>query len=78
MLKRDGRIPDLVTVTEAAHMLGITRQAISKMVHKKQLRGAQIGGRWVFRRAAVAEHLHQDTDENAEDTVETVDDTDAG
>lgn len=60
-LPRDESIPDLVTVSEAATMLGVSRQAISKMVLKGQLQGAQIGGRWVFRRAAVATHVTDDT-----------------
>lgn len=50
---RDPRIPDLVSLTEAAKMLGITRQAAHLRAQNGQLRGALIGKTWVFRRAVV-------------------------
>jgi len=52
-LPRDRHIPDLVSVTEAAQMLAVSRQAIHKMARKGQLLGARAGTTWVFRRAVV-------------------------
>jgi excisionase family DNA binding protein len=53
---RDRRIPDLVSLTEAAEMLAVSRTALHKMAVKGQLRGARVGTTWVFRRAAVEQH----------------------
>lgn len=50
---RDPRIPDLVSLREAAALLGITKQAAHLRVQKGQLRGAQIDGAWVFRRTVI-------------------------
>ncbi len=53
---RDPRIPDLVSLHEAAEIMGMTRQAAHKMVTKGQLRGARVGTTWVFRRIVVERH----------------------
>lgn len=50
---RDPKIPDLLSLTEAAEMLGISRQAVHKRAMRGQLLGAQVGGTWVFRRVVV-------------------------
>jgi hypothetical protein len=50
---RDPRIPDLVSLSEAAEILGITRQAVHLRAQNGQLRGALIGKSWVFRRSVV-------------------------
>jgi hypothetical protein len=50
---RDRRIPDLVSASEAASMLGVTRQAVQLMANNGQLLGAKAGATWVFRRALV-------------------------
>lgn len=50
---RDRQIPDLVSATEAADMLGVSRQAIQLMANNGQLLGAKAGKTWVFRRAVV-------------------------
>lgn len=50
---RDQHIPDLVSATEAATLLGVTRQAVQLMANNGQLRGAKVGATWVFRRAVV-------------------------
>jgi excisionase family DNA binding protein len=50
---RDRRIPDLVSATEAAAILGVTRQAVQLMANNGQLLGAKVGKTWVFRRALV-------------------------
>lgn len=59
---RDPKIPDLVSMTEAAEMLGISRQAMRKRAERGQIAGAQIGeaGVWVFRRALVKEVAERD------------------
>lgn len=50
---RDPHIPDLVSATEAAEILGITRQAVQLAANNSQLKGAKVGSTWVFRRAVV-------------------------
>jgi len=50
---RDRHIPDLVSATEAADLLGVTRQAVQLMANNGQLRGAKVGSTWVFRRVVV-------------------------
>lgn len=50
---RDPRIPDLVSLTEAAEILGISRQGAHKRADRGQLLGAKVGGTWVFRRVVV-------------------------
>lgn len=50
---RDSKIPDLVSATEAAEILGITRQAVNLRASRGQLLGAQVGTTWVFRRVVV-------------------------
>lgn len=50
---RDKHIPDLVSATEAAGILGVTRQAVQLMANNGQLLGAKIGTTWVFRRVVV-------------------------
>jgi hypothetical protein len=50
---RDPRIPDLVSLTEAAEILGITRQAVHLRALELPVLGALIGKSWVFRRSVV-------------------------
>lgn len=52
-LPRDKQIPDLVSVTEAAAILGMTRQAVLLRAGAGQLLGAKVGSTWVFRRKVV-------------------------
>jgi excisionase family DNA binding protein len=53
MVERDKRIPDLVSKAEAAEILGMTPQAVQKMIAGGRLKGAMVGKTWVFRRAEV-------------------------
>lgn len=65
---RDRHIPDLVSATEAAAMLGVTRQAVQLMANNGQLLGAKVGNTWVFRRVLVereATERRAQTDEQA-------------
>jgi excisionase family DNA binding protein len=50
---RDPKLPELVSASEAAVLLGISRQAVLKRAERGQLLGAQAGTTWVFRRAVV-------------------------
>lgn len=52
---RDRRIPDLVSLDEAADMLGVVRQYVHRLAQSGQLVGATVGkGKtWVFRRVVV-------------------------
>lgn len=50
---RDPKIPDLVSLQEAADILGISKQAVHKRVEAAQLVGARVGTAWVFRRSVV-------------------------
>jgi hypothetical protein len=63
---RDPRIPDLVSLAEAAKIMRMTKQAAHKMVLKGQLRGARIGTTWVFRRVVV-QRFHKAGTEEDED-----------
>lgn len=56
---RDPEIPDLVDLTEAAAILGISRQAMHKRAAKGRPVGAQVGGGWVFRRVVIAAAAEQ-------------------
>lgn len=58
---RDRHIPDLVSASEAATMLGLTRQAIQLMANNGQLVGAKIGNAWVFRRSVVEKEAKERT-----------------
>ncbi len=60
---RDPRIPDLVSLTEAAEILHITRQAAHLRAQNGQLKGALVGKTWVFRRAVVEAARAQDVEE---------------
>lgn len=51
--KPDPKIPPLVSLKEAADMLGVVRQYAHRMAVRGQLRGRHVGGTWVFRRAHV-------------------------
>lgn len=64
-MQRDRHIPDLVSVTEAAEMLDVSRQAIHKMIAEGRLKGAKAGSTVVFRRVAV--ERYRDTRVTAED-----------
>lgn len=46
-------IPDLVSVTEAAAVLGLSRQRVLQMLASHALRGRQVGSTWVIPRGAL-------------------------
>lgn len=48
---RDPRIPDLVSLQEAADIIGISKQAVLKRIMARQLPAARVGTAWVLRRA---------------------------
>lgn len=52
-MKRDTRIPDLISVTEAAEILNISRQAVHKRIDASQIPAAQVGQQIVLRRTLV-------------------------
>jgi excisionase family DNA binding protein len=52
----DPDIPDLVSVTEIAERLAVSRQAVLKMISSGRLPARQAGTTWVVRRE-VAEQL---------------------
>lgn len=62
---RDRHIPDLVSLAEAADIMGVSRQAAHKMVAKGQLRGARIGTTWVFRKIVVEKMPKHDKGDEA-------------
>lgn len=53
---RDPRLVDLVSLHEAADIIGVTRQYAHRLVMRGELRGARAGDTWVFRRAAVQQY----------------------
>lgn len=46
-------IPELVSVAEAAEILGVTRQAVQQRLESGSLPGRRVGKAWVIQRAAV-------------------------
>lgn len=59
---RDPRIPDLVSLRQAAEILGISKQAAHKRALKGQLQGTQVDGAWLFRRAVVEKAAEADAE----------------
>lgn len=55
----DPRIPPLMSTAEAAETLGYTRQFVVKLAKAGKLRGARVGGAWVFRRAYIESRAAQ-------------------
>lgn len=53
MESTDRHMPALMSVTEVAAALGITRQAVLLRAGAGQLLGAKVGNTWVFRAAVV-------------------------
>lgn len=49
----DPRIPELVSLSKAAEMLGIGRAMTHRLVKHGQLRGRKVDGTWVFRKSVV-------------------------
>ncbi len=49
----DPRIPDLVSLQEAADILGLKRAMTHRLVQQGELRGRKIAGAWLFRRVVV-------------------------
>lgn len=55
-VRDDPRIPDLVSVVEAATILGITRQAVLQRIEAGWLPARRVGRAWVMRRVEVERH----------------------
>lgn len=54
MIERtDGEIPDLVSLAGAAAILGMSKQAVHKRVHRGDLAGKLVDGMWMFKRSEV-------------------------
>jgi hypothetical protein len=52
-LPQDSKIPDLLSVPEAAAELGMTRQGVRKAAARGQILGKKVGEVWVFRPAVI-------------------------
>lgn len=53
-MRTDSTLPELVDISGAAELLGVSRQAVHKMVERGDLPGRQLNGRtWVFARTRV-------------------------
>lgn len=48
------RVPDLVSVTEAAEILGVSRQAVMDRINRKTLQARKVGREYVIHRAALS------------------------
>ncbi|MDV6292244.1 helix-turn-helix domain-containing protein [Rhodococcus aetherivorans] len=51
--------PELIDVTEAAHMLALSKRQVQRIA--RSLDGRIIGGRWLFDRNAVSDYANQRT-----------------
>jgi excisionase family DNA binding protein len=49
----DKRMPPLLSLDQAANVLGVVRQYAHRMAVSKELPGQQVGKTWVFRTAVV-------------------------
>lgn len=49
-------VPPLLSVQEAADLLGISRQAVLKAVSARTLPAIRVGGTWVLRKSSVRAH----------------------
>lgn len=52
----DRHIPPLVSMHEAADMLGMSKQAMHKMINAGRIPAARAGSAWVLRRVVVERH----------------------
>lgn len=59
-MQRDTEIPDLISVTEAAELLGMSRQAVHKRIDTDQIPAAQVGQQVVLRRDLVVQIAAQE------------------
>jgi excisionase family DNA binding protein len=50
---------DLVGTTEAAQMLGVTRQRVNQMVREGKITGVRVGNAWAFERMVIFKALLQ-------------------
>jgi excisionase family DNA binding protein len=50
---RDRKIPELMSMVEAAEALGVSKQRVHAMIHAGQLPAARVGTSWAIRRAVV-------------------------
>lgn len=64
-MQPDPHIPDLISLAEAARILGRAKQGVHRAATKGQLRGARLDGgegAWVFRRSYI-ERLAEQAEE---------------
>ncbi|MDH6284494.1 helix-turn-helix domain-containing protein [Prescottella agglutinans] len=52
-------LPPLVSVTEAASTLGVSRQSVLKAISTEKLPATRVGDTWVLREAAVNAHARR-------------------
>ncbi|WP_404316310.1 helix-turn-helix domain-containing protein [Prescottella equi] len=52
-------LPPLVSVTEAANALGVSRQGVLKAINTNKLPATRVGDTWVLREAAVQAHARR-------------------
>lgn len=46
-------VPSLVSVTQAAATLGVTRQRVLQMIHEGSVNGIKVGNGWALSRAEI-------------------------
>jgi excisionase family DNA binding protein len=47
------RVPELVTITQAAEILAVSRRAVQQLIDTGDLPGRRVGSTWVIQRAAL-------------------------
>lgn len=56
----DPEIPELLTPEQAGDILGVTKQAVMKMIHTNRLPARKVGRQYVLRLRTVINHRDSD------------------
>lgn len=53
-------VEEFVSASQAAQMLGVSRQRVSQLLHAGQLEGTRVGHSWLIPKAKVEARLQKD------------------
>ena len=63
-------MPELVSVTDAAELLGVSRSAVLQRLESGSLPGTKVGKTWVLQKGAIAPSRHRFTQEDVDAIAE--------